>query len=414
MEDSVHVYSYSNNSNDSFNLSNPLKILLLGYGKSSKAVEEYFQNKNAVISILLLEDKASYRRFYKELNTYDICFRSPGIAINKPVYTLCNLLSKELTNELMYAIKLLNNCFKIVVTGSNGKTSLCYLLYEILTVFNNTHYYGNVGKTLINNLNKINENDYLIVEVSSFQLENIDSNVDIGIIKNLNPNHLNATFNLSTYYASKIRLKLFSLFLIDSSFIKQKSLIYVQNNHIYVNNKIYLNINELDNNTPTYIEDIIICLHVLIYMKLDYEKIKNILIHHKKILHRNNVIKYKNITFVNDGKSSSSSSSKYCFELYKGKRVLILGGIHKSNKFNLKFNTDDEVYIYGKDRYKIKDEIKRGKIYKTLDKVLKNIKLDENDKITIIFSPGCSSFDQYENYNKRSEEFLRWVDKWIK
>ena len=126
----------------------------------------------------------------------------------------------------------------------------------------------------------------------------------------------------------------------------------------------------------------------------------------------NEIIKYKNITFVNDGKSSTSSSSKYCFSLYKGKRILILGGIHKSNKFSFDFNNEDEVYIYGKDRYKIQKELNKGILYKTLDEILSSIKIEDN--ITIIFSPGCASFDQFKNYEERSEVFSKWVNKWIK
>ena len=97
---------------------------------------------------------------------------------------------------------------------------------------------------------------------------------------------------------------------------------------------------------------------------------------------------------------------------YKGNRILILGGIHKSNKFNLTLNEKDEIYIYGKDKERIFNEIKKGKLFISLDEVLKSIKNIENK--VIIFSPGCSSFDQYKNYIERSEVFDKWVKSWIK
>ena len=114
----------------------------------------------------------------------------------------------------------------------------------------------------------------------------------------------------------------------------------------YAFDKEYLDINELNIKETSFIENILIVLNVLIYYKLDINLAKNVIKSFKQVKYRNNVIKYKNTIFVNDGKSTSSAASKYCFDQYKGNRILILGGIHKSNKFNLSLN--EIVYIEGK------------------------------------------------------------------
>ena len=231
---------------NNFNKSN-LNILLLGYGKSNKAVFKYFNNKENIYVLNTL-NKKDYFKFLKELPLFDICFRSPGIKINSPIYTLGYLLSKQFTNELVYALDKINCNKKIVITGSNGKTSLCMLLFKVLSYFNKTFLCGNIGETLIDKIELINKNDYLLVEASSFQLENLNTNIDIGIIKNLFPNHLNSTYNLSTYYASKKRIKLFSDYIIDD--INSES-IYINNNYLYVDNEKYINIIELENKEQT-------------------------------------------------------------------------------------------------------------------------------------------------------------------
>ena len=326
------------------------------------------------------------------------------------MYSLCNLLAKEFSNELVYAIKKCECKNTILVTGSNGKTSLCKLLFEVLNIYKKSHLYGNIGDTLIDKIDSINKDDFLILEISSFQLENLSTNIDVGIIKNLHPNHLNSTFNKATYFASKKRLKLYSSYFIDKDNISSN--IVIKDDMIYVFDKEYLDINELNIKETSFIENILIVLNVLIYYKLDINLAKNVIKSFKQVKYRNNVIKYKNTIFVNDGKSTSSAASKYCFDQYKGNRFLILGGIHKSNKFNLTLNEKDEIYIYGKDKERIFNEIKKGKLFISLDEVLKSIKNIENK--VIIFSPGCSSFDQYKNYIERSEVFDKWVKSWIK
>lgn len=410
MESSLHVYTCRNDFSFNFDKFNPLKVLILGKGKSSDAVIEYFKNKNAIIEILEPKNKKQYYDFIKRLPLFDICFRSPGIPINKSVYTLGKLLSKEFTNELVYALKFIKTKNVIVVTGSNGKTSLCTLMYELLSVYNKTHIYGNIGKTLLNNLEDINEGDYLVIEASSFQLEDLNFYIDVGIIKNLLPNHLNATYSKATYYASKKRLELYSNYFINGENFSDN--VYVKDNVIFVDNKHFININELKFNHPSFIQDILICLKVLHYYGLDYNLIKNVLKNHQNVKYRIDITEHNNIIFVNDGKSSTSSSSAYCFSLFKGKRILILGGIHKSDKFKLNINIGDEVLIYGRDRNKIKNELKCGNLFETLDDALNSINIKENS--TIIFSPGCASFDQYLNYEERSKVFDKWVNKWIK
>ena len=91
MESSLYVYTSRNDISINFNKSNPLKVLILGKGKSSNAVIEYFNNKNATIEILEPKNKKEYYDFIKRLPLFDICFRSPGIPRNK------RILIKDLT-----------------------------------------------------------------------------------------------------------------------------------------------------------------------------------------------------------------------------------------------------------------------------------------------------------------------------
>ncbi len=394
-----------------------MKILLLGFGLSNKAVYQYFKNED--IEIICQDEVEKIKKFKSNLNTYDICFRSPGISYDNNLYLLGKALSKETTNEISYALTKCKHPKIIGVTGSDGKTSLVKLIEHTISYFKTIKSVGNIGNTLLDKIDEYQSSDFLVVELSSFQLEDFNAHLDLGIIKNLHPNHLDVYKNKELYYANKMRIISYSNKLIfgDSLKIKNEKLLkynfYKKGNFIYEDQVELLDINKLKRRDNSFIENIIITLKILKYYGFKYYHLEEIFNTFKGVKYRlENLGTYQNTTFINDGKSSTSSASKYAYLNYKGKKILILGGIHKSDPFNLKIKQSDEVYIYGKDRLKIQQELMQGKVFFKLEEILKKIKFDK--KQTIIFSPGCSSFDQYDNYIKRSEEFEKWVKTWIK
>lgn len=394
-----------------------MKILLLGFGLSNKAVYKYFKDDD--IEIICQDEIAKIKQFKTKLDTYDYCFRSPGISYDNSLYLLGNALSKVTTNEISYALNQCKDKKIIGITGSDGKTSLVKLIEHTLSHFKTVKSVGNIGNTLLDKLDEYQNKEYIVVELSSFQLENFTSYLDLGIIKNLHPNHLDVYKNKELYFANKIRIIPYSNKLIFGESLKIKNNkelnynFYRKGNYIYEEQVELLDLKKLKHKDKSFIENIIITLKVLKYYGIKYFHLEEIFNTFQGVKYRlENLGTYKNTTFINDGKSSTSASSKYAYTNYKGKKILILGGIHKSSPFNFKINKEDQVYIYGKDRLKIRRELNQGKTFLKLYNILKLIKFDK--KQTIIFSPGCSSFDQYDNYIKRSEEFEKWVKTWIK
>ncbi len=385
-----------------------LNVLFLGFGKSNQSAFKYLIEKN--INYFLVRDEHESLKILKDkLYLFDICFRSPGVPSTSELYFLGKLLSKRITNEIDYALTLLNQKKVIMITGSNGKTSLLLLLGKVLSVFNKTHCLGNIGKPILENLKEIHEDDFVLIEASSFVLEDLNNNFELGIIKNIQANHLDSVISKNAYFASKKRLSLFAKKTFTNNDITKYSF---DNDYIYDDKKIYLERKKLSRNDPTFIEDIKFCLRVLDYYHLDINLVKDKFSESHIVSYRLQEKKIKNITFVNDSKSTTLASSKYCFDLYKSKRILILGGILKSDFVDFNFNDNDEVYAYGRDRELLKKNYEKTKTFFTLKDVLDSLKLKGFE--TVIFSPGCSSFDQYNNYIERGQEFDRWVDKWIK
>ena len=163
-------------------------------------------------------------------------------------------------------------------------------------------------------------------------------------------------------------------------------------------------------------------------MKLFLEnfKIKNYKFPKNKVVlpHRNEIIRnYKNFTFINDSKSTNSSSLKYSLSKYNN-IILICGGlIKKGDNWQLgslkkKIKT---TYIIGIDPAKIIYSLKKQKIKfhvsiklsKTIDIIKKKylkLKTKNKTKVTILFSPGTSSYDQYKNFEVRGNHFKKLIN----
>lgn len=397
-----------------------MRILLLGYGISNKSVYQYFHNENNIIDVICSDDKEKINYLKKNMPLYDYCFVSPGIQTSSYIYKLGASLSKIVTNEISYALSKLKDKIIIGVTGSDGKTTLVKLLEHILNNYNSTFVCGNIGITLLDKITKLKDKKIIIVELSSFQIAHFSSNIDLAVIKNLHPNHLDSYDDKYLYYADKLKLIHYASKVILGEIIKGKNIpnlleydFKISKKFIYENQQKIIAIDKLNRIDKSYLEDIIINLKVLKYLNYKYANIEPFINSFKGVKYRLEYLgKYLNTTFINDGKSSTSSSASYAFNNFQGRRILILGGIHKSKKFKIKFNENDEVYIYGINASLIKKELNKGHIFNTLKDILKVIKFDQ--KQTIIYSPGCSSFDQYNNYIERSKEFESWAKSWIK
>ena len=191
-----------------------MKILILGYGKVGQALHKFLEKSNNQIYIYdqkdlsnELENYYSYEELLKSMPLFDLVIRSPGISILSKVYQLAKLLSKEIKSELDFASKYLKTKHIIGITGSNGKTTTSLMLKTILEKKYRVFLVGNIGIPLIEVVNKINSDDVVIIEVSSFMLEDTSDIIFESIIfTTLSPNHIDQCGNIYNYYISKKRI----------------------------------------------------------------------------------------------------------------------------------------------------------------------------------------------------------------
>ena len=421
--------------------------IILGLGVSSKAVINKLKEKNKDFivvcnsketkqAITLHENVINYYMLkYLNFSKIDYAIKSPGIPhYNKYIKLLKNNHVKiineiELTYLLTHKVGLY-----IGVSGSVGKSSVVSLLYELIKVkHSNVILAGNIGDPLINYLDIINKDTIIILEVSSFQLDDfVDMKFDIGVLLNIYENHLDFYKKKKDYYLSKFKLtnnqnknNYFVVNLNDNNIKKmliehsfKSKLIDYQAGFCHKNNSLFyycsklLDLSEYNLKGNHNLENLKAIVSVLMLLKIDIDI--DVLKEFKGLHYHLQETKKGNLLIVNDSKSTSSASTKAAIDTYLGKRIILLfGGYNK----NLKFDFLSE--------YNFKYLICFGKLSKEISKYVGyDIKFDNlhdavnyalkiaQEEDVVLFSPGCASFDEFDNYLKRGEAFDEYVKEY--
>lgn len=403
----------------------------------------------------LLKKKYSNLNFIQinknNFKKYKNLYLTPGLSIFDKKFKGFN--KSKIKRDLNLYYQNLHNEKIIAITGTNGKSTTTKLIGDLLTKkYKNTFVGGNIGEPLCNSLTNKKKYSHHIVELSSFQLEAIDNfNPKISILLNLSKDHLDRYKSLKDYiYAKKNiftkgdnNINIISLDdkysnkIFNDKYVKNKISFstknknanvyykegYIVDCYFYKKNKIKLsNISKdlINNyNIQTILATYIVCKFLKIPIKFFEESIKKF----RGLPYRSTII-YKSNTklIINNSKATNISSALETLENKKN-IYLILGGIAKEDGFDQfkKFEKNiNQIYIYGKSRLLINKQINLfeiSKIFKNLNQTInclwKDISL-YNEKLTIIFAPACSSFDQFQNFEQRGSYFDQLIFSKIK
>ncbi len=171
------------------------KILILGYGREGQATEAYLRAKlpGAHISHADAQDGSGYLERQKE---YDIAIKTPGIPkelVTIPYTTATNLFFGNCGNTV------------VGVTGTKGKSTTASLIHHILiSSGKSSRLVGNIGNpALLEIMNGVSPDDIFVMELSSYQLDDIRYSPHISVVTNLFPEHMNYHKDVTRYYNAK-------------------------------------------------------------------------------------------------------------------------------------------------------------------------------------------------------------------
>ena len=197
------------------------KVAIIGLGVSNIPLIDYMHEKGALVTLFdnrkqeelseeIINKINNYSFKYiggednlKELKGFDIVFRSPSCLPTRPELEAEKERGAIITSEIEMLMKLAP-CKIIGVTGTEGKTTTSSIIYAIVKEAGYTCYLGgNIGNPIFTKLNTITENDIIVLEMSSFQLMEMDVSPNISLVTNIFPDHLNVHKDMDEYIDSK-------------------------------------------------------------------------------------------------------------------------------------------------------------------------------------------------------------------
>ena len=445
-------------------------IGVLGLGLSGQSAIKYLTNK--YINIVAWDDKERIRQRFKKKNIsildlsiiknlklINYLFVSPGINPKHPVLMLAKKYKIEIIGDLDIFWQEESNTINkfIVVTGSNGKSTVTSIIYHLLkSIKYKTILGGNIGIPVLS-LKKPKKATYYIIEASSYQLELVKKlKPDIAILTNLTPDHIEWHGSLANYISAKEKLFLnqdnnnlaiinvdkqegLNLFnRINQRKIKPKIIKISTNKQL--NNTIYLDKENIIDNMNNQniligkvkdltvlkglhnIENILFAIATSIHIGLTHDEIRANLPKFKSLPDRLEIVYHEdNLEIINDSKATNLESCKVALSCFD-EIIWIAGGRRKKEEFkylisnihNIKAGffigeSAEEFVSYFKNYFFCKNSIN------VKNAVLDSINFSKTIKhnTTILFSPGCSSFDQFKNFEERGKIFKKEINKYV-
>ena len=187
--------------------------LILGYGSTGQDIEQYLisQNKNYLIH----DDKENIDKKYKfnteNINNIETIFVSPGVKKDHEILRMASSSGIKIMTDIELFSEI-NNVKLIGVTGTNGKTSFVTLLNRILNKYDiKSKPAGNIGNSPLNLISDSNDLDYLILELSSFQLTHMNKiELEMAVVLNIYQDHIDWHETFEKYVSSKLKIFNFS------------------------------------------------------------------------------------------------------------------------------------------------------------------------------------------------------------
>ena len=454
------------------------KGIVFGAGLSGLGAKELLEKNE--YEVYLIDDKVAMpsEEGIRLLNEGEIEFvvKSPGIPWKAELLKIAKEKNVKVISEIDLAYKYVNKNIKIIsFTGTNGKTTTSTKMAELLNFAGfRAELAGNAGFSFAKLVADEEELDYIVLELSSYQLENnpqIHSNI-AGII-NLTPDHLTRYNSVEDYYITKFAIfdkqteNDFALINLDDEIFaklyerselkkkikaqkiylstKAKGNVFVYENNIRVIKDLNKRIDEIQNFSEKIdeiseilmktdelslkgrhnLENMLFLISSAKILNVKNEKIAEFLKSTTALEHRlENFFVKENTAFINDSKGTNVESTLKAIDSFNNSIIMILGGDDKKID-NMPLiervkEKVDFVYLIGDNAQILIDDMekvgyKNYKNLETVENVLNYLKekVDFSKDQTVLFSPATSSFCQFKSFEHRGKVFKELTEKII-
>ena len=379
----------------------------------------------------------------------DFVVKSPGIPDTSQIIKSYIKNNINVISEIEFASRYTDSEI-IAITGSNGKTTTTLLTHQILSDQGlNVTIGGNIG-TSFSSLLISNDYNYLVLEVSSFQLDGIvEFKPHIAVITNLSPDHLDRYKNYEDYIKSKFRIVMnqnsndYLIYdgddptinsYINKNNIKSKLIPFsterkIEEGTYYNSQSINISINKKKLVMPTEnfsikgkhnIKNAMAAATVAHLLKIRKQTIRKSLEHFQSVEHRlENVLTINKVNYINDSKATNVNATYYALDTMEAPTIWIVGGIDKGNKyedlFPLVHKKVKAIICLGKNNFKLIENFENIVEYivetTSMEEAVSTAYKIAKPGYNVLLSPACASFDLFDDYKDRGRQFKASVRK---
>ena len=439
------------------------KVAILGAGESGVGAAILAQKKGFDVFV---SDMGTVKQKYKDvLSNFEIDFeegkhsesrileselvvKSPGIPDTAPLIQQLIAKGIPVISEIEFAGRY-TTAKTVCITGSNGKTTTTLLTYHILKSAGlNVGLAGNVGKSFAWQVAEENFDVY-VIELSSFQLDGMfEFKADVAVLMNITPDHLDRYgYDMQNYVNSKFRIlqnqtsEDYFVYCDDDEVIrkeiKERKIpaqqvsfglgtpaspgAGVQENRIIINlnqNQFSMSILDLSLQGKHNTYNSMAAGIASMVFQIRNEQLRESMADFKGVEHRlEHFLKVHGIEFINDSKATNVNSTWYALESAHKPVVWIVGGVDKGNDYSmlkgLVLDKVKAIVCLGKNNAKIKDAFADcvNDIVETssMEEAVKAAYYLARNGDSVLLSPACASFDLFENYEDRGNQFKKQV-----
>lgn len=442
------------------------RVAVIGIGISNKPLIEYLVRLGAKVTACdrrelskLGDDTKQFKTLgvhmqlgetYLQNLNHDYVFKTPGMRFDVPELLDAQKNGSIVTSEIELLFDLCPSHI-IAITGSDGKTTTTTLIYKLLTLEgHNAWLGGNIGTPLLTQVENMQPNDWVILELSSFQLHTLKKSPEIAVITNISPNHLDmhkdyqeyiyAKKNIMLYQSTKDKLIVNADNKITESIgaeskadvlyfsrVKKTNAVHLNGDMIYMGDKPVLDIRTIKIPGMHNVENYMAAISAVGSM-VSEKTIQTVATEFGGVDHRIELVRVcRGVSYYNSSIDSSPNRTKNTLQVFTQKVILIAGGKDKGIGYeDLGGVLVDHVKILiligataNKIETSLKNEINRTGNGK--DIVVINVstykeavqtaceKAKEND--IVVLSPASTSFDMFKNFEERGNTFKQLVNE---
>ena len=401
------------------------------------------------------------QNYLKNLNQFEILFRTPGMPLWHPELIIAKKAGVQISSQTKLFFDLCP-CPIIGVTGTKGKGTTASLIFEILkTAGKNVFLGGNIGNAPTDFLDKLTSNSWVVLELSSFQLEDLKASPHLAVILNITSDHLfsvasdNPNYHLSQkdYLKAKENIvkyqkkKDYAVLNFDYQisrnfsqlsqgqiyyFSKKKKVkgAYVQNNRLFLNENLIGKTKNLILPGAHNWENVTAAICVAFLADVPISAIKKAVFDFKGLEHRLEFLReMEGIRYYNDSFSTTPETAIAAIRAFKKPIILIAGGSEKGLDYaelgkEIANSSVKTLILIGQIAGKIEKAVlnnQQSAISNQQLKIIKNLKtMKEIVKVAthnaelgdvVVLSPASASFDMFKNYKERGRQFKNEVAK---